>query len=70
MNTKWSGQKLMGWITIGFLILFLLIGIGIISGVFLPSNLFPNSEMRMLMGLILIGYSAIRGIFVFKNLKA
>ena len=65
-----NGGKVMGWITLIFLIVFFIIGIGIVSGLFFPDRIFPNAGLRTLLGLLLIGYSLIRGIFVYKNLKA
>ena len=70
MSERRSGHKVMGWITLLFLAVFFVIGIGIVFGLFMPDYLFPKQGMRVLLGMLLIGYSAIRGMFVFRNLKA
>ena len=70
MNERGNGYKVMGWVTLVFLIVFFVIGVGIVFGAFMPDYLFPKQGMRVLLGMLLIGYSAIRGMFVIRNLKA
>ena len=70
MSGENSGAKIMGWITLIFLIVFFIIGIGIVSGLFFSDRVFPNTGLRTILGFLLIGYSLIRGIFVYRNLKA
>lgn len=70
MTGKNNGQKIFGWITLIILAFFLIIGLGILFGQFLPDKIFRDNGMRVLLGLILVGYSLVRGAFVLMKLRS
>lgn len=69
MNDYGTGQKLLQWITLTLAIVFIVMGIGVISGVFFPGKIFMGDTMRMVLGFVLIGYGIIRITMISRKLK-
>lgn len=63
------GQKLLQWITLALAIVFIIMGIGVISGFFFPGKIFFGDTMRMFLGFVLIGYGVVRISMIGRRLK-
>lgn len=69
MSKIGSGQKVLEWITLGLAIVFIIIGIGVISGTFFAGKIFLGDTMRMVLGFVLIGYGIVRITMISRKLK-
>jgi hypothetical protein len=70
MNDFGTGQKILVWITLGLAVVFIIIGIGVLSGAFFPGNIFLDDTMRMVLGFVLIGYGIVRIGMIGRRLKS
>ena len=69
MNDFGTGQKLMQWITLALAIVFIVMGIGVVSGTFFPGKIFLDDTMRMVLGFVLIGYGIVRITMIGRRIK-
>lgn len=57
-------QKVSEWITLILALIFIVIGIGLVSGLFFPDRLFLAGTTGHVLGLIMIAYGIFRAITV------
>ncbi|UCC80634.1 MAG: hypothetical protein JSW64_04545 [Candidatus Zixiibacteriota bacterium] len=62
-------QKVSEWITLILALIFVCIGIGLVSGVVFPEKIFLAGAMRYVLGLVLIGYGIFRIITVGRKIR-
>jgi len=60
MNDFGTSHKIMRWITLAFAIVFMIMGILVISGSFFPGINNLDDTRRMVLGFVLIGYGIVR----------
>lgn len=60
MNDFETGRKIMQWITLAFAVVFLILGILVISGAFFPGINNLDDTRRLILGIVLIGYGIVR----------
>lgn len=63
-------QKILEWITLFLAMLFFILGAGILSGLILGDRIFFQGTMKILVGLVLIGYGIIRGSMILRRMKS
>ncbi len=69
MSDLGSGQKVLEWITLALALIFVVMGISVVSGIFFPERMFLEGAMRYVLGSILIGYGIIRITMIIRRLK-
>jgi hypothetical protein len=71
-NLKNTGapQKVLEWITLFLAMLFFILGVAILSGLFLGDHIFFQGAMRIPIGLVLVGYGIIRGGMILRRMSA
>jgi len=69
MNENGIGKKVLDWITLVLALVFIGMGIGLVTGVFFPEKVFLEGTMRYVLGFVLIGYGIIRAFMVRAKLK-
>lgn len=70
MNTNNAVQKALSWLGLLFSLVFLAIGLGILTGLIFSEHVFFNQGIRVVVGLVLIGYGIARGISIYRQLSA
>ncbi len=68
MENVGSRNKTMEWITLALAVLFLVIGVCILAGLFFPDKIFHSGSLRIVMGLLLIVYGTFRGAMIIRRL--
>lgn len=63
-------QKVLEWITLLLAIIFFILGAGILSGLILRDHIFLQGAMKIVVGLVLIGYGIIRGGMIIRRMKS
>ena len=63
-------QSVLEWITLLLALIFFILGAGILSGLILGDRIFFQGAMRIVVGVILIGYGIIRGGMILRRMKA
>ncbi|UCE67939.1 MAG: hypothetical protein JSU85_08030 [Candidatus Zixiibacteriota bacterium] len=69
MDDIGSGQKVLEWITLVLALIFIVMGISVVSGIFFPERMFLEGAMRYVLGFILIGYGLVRLTMISRRLK-
>ncbi len=71
-NLKHTGtpQKVLEWVTLILAMLFFILGAGIVSGLILGDRILFQGAMKILVGLVLMGYGVVRGGMIFKRMKS
>lgn len=64
-----AAQKILEWITLFLATLFFILGAGILSGLVLGDRIFFQGTMRIVVGLVLMGYGIIRGSMILGRMK-
>lgn len=65
-----SVQRAVDWITLSLATVFVILGIGILTGLILADRVFLQGNIRILAGLVLTGYGVIRGGMIIRRLKS
>ena len=63
-------QKAHGWLGLLFSLVFLAMGLGILTGLIFSEHVFFNQGIRVVVGLALMGYGIARGISIYRQLSA
>lgn len=63
-------QKVLEWITLILAISFFILGAGILTGFILGDRIFFQGTMKIVVGLVLMGYGVIRGGMIFRRMSA
>ncbi len=63
-------QKVLEWITLLLALVFFILGAGILSGLILRDHIFFQGAMKIVVGLVLMGYGIIRGGMIIKRMKS
>ena len=71
MSDIGSGQKVkvLEWITLVLALVFIGMGISVVSGIFFPERMFLEGTLRYVLGFILIGYGIVRITMLSRRLK-
>ncbi len=69
MSEKRSGQNILDWITLVLAIVFLLMGLCMITGFFIPEKLALAVRTRVIMGLVLVIYGTVRAVMISKRMR-
>lgn len=63
-------QKVLEWITLLLALIFFILGAGILSGLILSDHIFFQGAMRIVVGVVLMGYGIIRGGMIIRRMKS
>ena len=69
MDGMETTQKVLQWITLTLALIFIILGIGIISGVFFPGRIFMEGGIRYVMGIVLLAYGIFRIFTVLRKMS-
>jgi len=71
MSNFGSGQKVkvLEWITLVLALVFVGMGVSVVSGIFFPERMFLEGAVRYVLGFILIGYGIVRITMISRRLK-
>jgi len=64
-----AGQKVLEWITLFLALVFIGVGVSVVSGIFFPKPMFMEGTLRYVLGFILIGYGLVRITMIARRLK-
>ena len=70
MQKSGSNQKFLRILTLIFASIFVVIGVGILTGLLFPERNFLSGGMRIIFGSILTGYGLIRGGMVLRKMRS
>ncbi len=62
-------QRISEWITLVLALIFVCLGIGLVSGVVFPEKIFLAGAMRYVIGLVLIGYGIFRILTISRKIR-
>ncbi len=63
-------QRVLEWITLFLAMLFFILGAGVLSGLILGDHIFLQGTMKILVGLVLMGYGIIRASMILRRMKS
>lgn len=63
-------QRVVDWITLSMAIVFVILGVGVLSGLILGDRVFFQGGIRIVAGMVLAGYGIVRGGMVIRRLKS
>lgn len=63
-------QRVVDWITLSLSIVFVVIGLGILTGLILGDRVFFQGHIRAIAGLVLVGYGIVRGSMMVRRLRS
>ncbi len=63
-------QRILEWITLLLALIFFVLGAGILFGLFLSDRIFFQGGMRIVVGVVLMGYGIIRGGMILRRMSA
>lgn len=69
MSKTRSGQRFLDGITLSLAIVFLLIGLCMITGFLIPEKLALAVRTRVIMGLVLIAYGTVRAVMICRRMR-
>jgi hypothetical protein len=64
-----TARKILEWVTLFLAMLFFILGAGILSGFILGDRIFFQGTMRIVVGLVLMGYGIIRGRMILGRMR-
>lgn len=70
MDTNNAAQKALGWLGLLLSLVFLAMGLGILTGLLFSEHIFFTRGIRITVGLVLAGYGIARGISIYRQLPA
>ncbi|MEE9553704.1 MAG: hypothetical protein V3W18_05350 [candidate division Zixibacteria bacterium] len=68
MDTNNAVQKALGWLGLLLSFVFLVTGLGILTGLIFSEHVFFNQGIRIVVGLVLTGYGISRGISTYRQI--
>jgi hypothetical protein len=69
MSEIGAGQRVLEWITLVLALVFIGVGVSVVSGIFFPRPMFLEGTLRYVLGFILIIYGLVRMTMIGRRIK-
>jgi hypothetical protein len=63
-------QRVVDWFTLFLAVIFVILGAGILAGLILADRVFFQGSIRVVAGLVLVGYGIVRGAMIIRKFRS